>query len=139
RDAPGLQLSTNAYLWDDKKSAWDAKTELAFVTYWPATTDKNRLGQLEGSGITPRNLKDRWQRLRVEADRRQVRFWLDGLLVAQRDRPAGTKGPVTLHLNAGDQVRNVAVSPLTESLHVPVDLTPFAHEKLTPPIGKDSL
>jgi hypothetical protein len=139
RDAPGLQLVSHAYNRDTGKNAWDAKTEIGYYAYWPAPTDKVRLAQLEGSGIAPRSLKDRWLRLRVDADKRHVRLWLDGLLVAERSRANVAKGPVAITIGQGDQVRNIVVAPLTDSLLQPVDLTTFAHEKLATPIGKDTV
>ena len=93
---------------------------------------------MKEGGIEPRNLKDRWLRVRVEADRRHVRFWLDGLLAAQVDRPGGTSGPVALHLNQGDQLRNILMSAIpAETVYLPVDLTTFAHDKPAAPLGKD--
>lgn len=139
RDAPGLGLMANTYFWDDKKNKWDGKSDHAWYYYWPAPTDKARLAQLEGSGLTPRSLKDRWLRLRIEADRQYLRFWLDGLLVRQVERPAGSKGPVTLQLSQGDQVREVKVTPLPESPYLPVDLTLFAHDKAAAPGGPPGL
>lgn len=140
RDAPGLNLVPTVYFWDSKKNQWDSKNDIPWYNYWPAPTQKDRLAMMKDGGIEPRNLKDRWLRLRVEADSRQVRFWLDGLLAGQRERPAGSKGPVTLHLNQGDQVRKVILAALPkESLHLPVDLTPFAHDKAAAPLGKESM
>jgi hypothetical protein len=135
RDASGLVVSADTYFWDEKRSKWDSKNDPAWYTYWPAPTDKARLALLDGSGLAPRSLRDRWLRLRVEADRRHVRYWLDGLLVRQVDRPAGRQGPVTLQLSQGDQVRDVKLVPLAESPYLPVDLTLFAHEKLATPAG----
>src|SRR5262249_17993629 len=112
RDAAGLTLQANASLWDAQKRQWGRDPVNAWYKYWPAPTDKATLALMEGSGIAPRGLKDRWLRLRVEVDRRHLRFWLDGLLVRQEARPAEAKGPVTLVLSQGDQVRDVVVTPL---------------------------
>jgi hypothetical protein len=139
RDPAGLSLTANTYFWDTKTGKWDSKNDAAYYTYWPAPTNKGALAQLDGSGIPSRSLKDRWLPLRINADRRRISFWLDGLCVRQLDRPAGSKGPVTLQLSQGDQVRSVVLAPLADSLYVPVDLTPFAHDRLAAPLGKTSL
>jgi hypothetical protein len=139
RDATGLQLQADASLWDAEKQQWGRDGVTTWYTYWPAPADKARLALMEGSGLAPRSLKDRWLKLRIEADRRHLRFWLDGLLVRQVERPPGAKGPVTMVLAQGDQVRNVAVAPLAESVYLPVDLTPFAHDRPAVPLGKESL
>jgi hypothetical protein len=132
RDASGLKLQADASQWDAQKGRWGSNAVTAWYNYWPAPTEKANLALMEGSGTAPRNLKDHWLRLRIEADRRHVRFWLDGLLVRQVERPAGGRGPVTVVLTQGDQVRNVAVAPLAESVYLPVDLTPFAHDRRAP-------
>lgn len=135
RDAPGLVLSPGAYLWDAKKNTWGG-TSQTFYTYWPAPTQKDRLALVKE--LTPRSLKDRWLTLRIEADRRHVRYWLDGLLMHQAARPAGAKGPVALRLGDGDQIRNIALAPLTaDSTYLTVDLAKFAHDKLPAALGKD--
>jgi hypothetical protein len=139
RDASGLKLQADASQWDAAKRQWGSNAVTTWYSYWPAATEKANLALMEGSGIAPRNLKDRWLRLRIEADRRHVRFWLDGLLVCQVERPAGVKGPVTLVLTQGDQVRHVALAPLAESIYLPVDLTPFAQDRPAAPLGKESL
>jgi hypothetical protein len=139
RDAPGGQLQVHSALWDMQKGQWGSNSDTTWYVYWPFATDKARLALMEGSGIAPRNLKDRWIKLRVEADRRYVRFWVDGWLVRQVDRPAGAKGPVTLALREGDQLRQVALKPLAESLFLPVDLTLLAHDRLAAPLGKDNV
>jgi hypothetical protein len=139
RDAPGLKLQADASLWDAKKGQWGSDPVTTWYNYWPAPAEKANLGLVEGSGIAPRSLKDRWLKLRVEADRRHVRFWLDGLLVRQVERPAGIKGPVAVVLAQGDQVRNVALAPLAESIYLPVDVTLFAHDRPAAPLGKESL
>jgi hypothetical protein len=139
RDAPGLQLQADSSQWDAQKGQWGSNSDVTWYIYWPAPTDKVRLALMEGSGIAPRSLKDRWLKLRVEADRRFVRFWLDGLLVRQVERPGGVKGPVTLALAQGDQVRQVALAPLPESIYLPVDMTLFAHERLAAPLGKENV
>jgi hypothetical protein len=77
--------------------------------------------------------------LRVEADRRHVRWWLDGWLAQQVERPAGVKGPITLQLAEGDQLRQLAMTPLADSLQLPVDLTPFAHDPLAAPLGRENV
>jgi hypothetical protein len=136
RDAPGLKLTASTSFWDDKKNQWASKNDPVWYSYWPAPAEKPQLAMMEGSGIAPRNLKDRWLRLRIEADRRHVRFWLDGLLVRQVDRPTGVKGPVVLQMNQGDQMRNVVMAALAESVYLPVDLTPFAHDKPAVPPGR---
>jgi hypothetical protein len=138
RDAPGLQIQADSSNWDAQKKQW-SNSDTTWYVYWPAPTDKVRLALMEGSGLTPRSLKDRWLKVRVEADRRFLRFWLDGLLVRQVERLAGVKGPVSLVLTQGDQVRNVALTALPESPYLPVDLTLFAHERLAAAVGKDSV
>jgi hypothetical protein len=139
RDAAGIKLQADASQWDFAKRQWGRGATATWYNYWPAPTEKANLALMEGSGIAPRSLKDRWLKVRIEADRRMVRYWLDGLLVCQVDRPPGAKGPVTLALEQGDQVRNIALAPLAESVYLPVDLTPFAHERLTTPLGKESV
>jgi hypothetical protein len=134
RDAAGLRLQADAILWDAQKGQWGNDRATTWYTYWPAPTDKVNLALVEGSGMEPRSLKDRWLRLRIEADRRHIRYWLDGLLVRQVERPAGVKGPVTLVLGQGDQVRNVALTPLPESVYLPVDLTLFPHNRAATPL-----
>jgi hypothetical protein len=136
RDAAGLRLQADASQWDGSKQQWGRNAVTAWYNYWPAPTEKANLALMEGSGIAPRDLKDRWLKLRIEADRHHVRFWLDGLLVSQVERPAGARGPVTLVLTQGDQVRHVNLTPLAESLFLPVDLTTFAHDRPTAPLGK---
>jgi hypothetical protein len=139
RDSAGLKLQADANQWDEKKRQWGSNPVTTWYNYWPAATEKANLALMEGSGIAPRSLKDRWLKLRIEADRRHLRFWLDGLLVGQVERPAGVKGPVTLVLEQGDQVRNVALAALSESVYLPVDLTLFAHDRLAAPLGKENL
>jgi hypothetical protein len=139
RDAAGLVLQADASQWDAQKRQWGSNSVTTWYNYWRPSTDKAGLALLEGIGMAPRNLKDHWLRLRIEADRRHVRFWLDGLLVRQVERPAGVKGPVTLVLTQGDQVRQVSLAPLVESVYLPVDLTPFAHDRLAAPLGKASV
>jgi hypothetical protein len=136
RDAPGLQLQASTSRWDAKKKLWDSNNDVTWYKYWPAPADKAALALLEGSGLAPRSLKGQWLKLRVEADRRHIRCWLDGLLLRQAERPAGTKGPVALILTQGDQVRNVSLTPLAESPYLPVDLTLFAHDRPAAPPGK---
>lgn len=141
RDPTGRLLTPGVYFWDAEKKAWSSNNNsVIYYTYWPLDTQKDRIALMKDSGLPPQNLKDRWLRLRVEADRRFVRYWMDGLLVRQYDRPPNAKGPVALQLNTGDQVRNVVVTPLAvESTFLPVDLTTFAHDKLPAPMGKDTL
>jgi hypothetical protein len=139
RDAPGLKLQADSSQWDAAKRQWGSDNVSAWYNYWPAPTEKASLALMEGSGIAPRSLRDRWLKLRVEAERRHIRFWLDGLLVHQVERPAAMKGPVAVVLAQGDQVRNVALAPLAESVYLPVDLTLFAHERPAAPLGKQSL
>jgi hypothetical protein len=129
----------SASRWDAPKRQWESNPVTTWYTYWPAPTDKTRLALVAGSGLAPRGLKDRWLRLRFEADRRQIRFWLDGLLVRQVERPAGARGPVALVLTQGDQVRKVALAPLAESVYLPVDLTLFAHDRPAAPLGQDNV
>jgi hypothetical protein len=132
RDEPGLLLTASTYSWNAKTVVWDSNNDTAWFTYWPAPTDKARLAQLADSALAPRSLKDRWLRLRIEADRRHIRYWLDGMLIRQFDRPVGSKGPVALHLNQGDEVRDVKLTPLPDSPYLTVDITPFAHSRSTP-------
>jgi hypothetical protein len=139
RDAAGLKLQAGASQWDAQKKQWGSNSVTTWYNYWPAPAEKANLALMEGSGIAPRNLKDHWLKVRVEAERRYVRFWLDGLLVHQVERPAGMKGPVTLLLAQGDQVRNIALAELPESLYLSVDLTPLAHDRLAVPLGKEML
>jgi hypothetical protein len=136
RDAAGLTLQADASQWDADKRQWGHQPVTTWYTYWPAATEKARLALMEGSGLMPRSLKDRWLKVRIDADRRHVRFWLDGLLVTQVERPAAAKGPVTVVLGQGDLVRNIVLAPLAESVYLPVDLTPFAHDRLAAPLGK---
>jgi hypothetical protein len=138
RDAAGLKLQADASQWDSQKRQWGSHAVSSWYSYWPAPSEKANLALMAGSGIAPRSLKDRWLKLRVEADRRYARFWLDGLLVSQVERPAGTKGPVTLVLTQGDQVRNLTLAALAESAYLPVDLTLFAHDRLAAPLGKEN-
>jgi hypothetical protein len=138
RDAAGLKLQADASLWDAAKQQWGKDNVTTWHNYWPAPTEKANLALMEGCGFGQRNLKDRWLKVRIEADRRQVRFWLDGLLLCQVELPAGVKGPVTLVLGQGDQVSHVAVTPLAESVYLPVDLTPFAHDRPAAVLGKES-
>jgi hypothetical protein len=139
RDAPGLTLQADASLWDATKRQWGSDAVTTWYYYWPAPTDRAKLDLLKGSGLAPRSLKGRWLKVRVEADRRHIRFWLEGQLVREVERPAGAKGPVALVLAQGDQLRNVAVAPLEESVFLPVDLTLFAHDRLAAPLGKEGL
>jgi hypothetical protein len=139
RDAAGLLLQADASQWDNQKRQWGSNSVTTWYYYWPAPTDKAKLALVEGSGMAPRSLKDRWLKLAIEADRRTVRYWLEGLLVCQVERPAGARGPVTLVLAQGDQARNVVLAPLAESIYLPVDLTLFAHDRLSTPLGKESL
>jgi hypothetical protein len=139
RDAAGLRLEADASRWDAKKQQWGHHAVTTWYDYWPAPTDKARLALVEGSGLTPRNLRDHWLKLRIEADPRHVRYWLEGLLVSQVDRPAAARGPVSLVLGPGDKARNIVVAPLADSAYVPVDLTLFAHERLATPLGKESV
>jgi hypothetical protein len=139
RDAAGLVLQADASEWDAQKRQWGGNAVTTWYNYWRAPTDKAGLALLEGIGVPPRSLKDRWLRLRIEADRRHVRYWLDGLLVRQVARPAGTKGPVALAFAQGDKARNIAVAPLVESIYLPVDLTLFAHERAGAPLGKPNM
>jgi hypothetical protein len=130
RDAPGLSLQSSTYLWDRGTSKWDSKPDAVWYTYWPAPTDKNRLAQVADSGLRPRSLKDRWLRLRIDADRRHVDYWLDGLLVRRLERPAGFRGPVTLQLKQGDQVRAVRVTArLADPAFLTVDLGAFVNDR----------
>lgn len=137
RDLPGLSLGTSTYLWDGGIAKWIGKPDALNYVYWPAPTHKAGLAQLEGSGIIPRSLKDRWLRFRIDAEKHRVAFYLDGLLVRQLDRAAGTRGPVVLNLQQDQMLRNVQLTPLdADPNFVPVDLTPFAQEPLPQPIGK---
>jgi hypothetical protein len=139
RDAAGLKLQADSSRWDAQKQQWGSDPVTAWYNYWPAAAEKANLALVEGSGIAPRSLKDRWLKLRIEADRRHLRFWLDGLLVRQVERPAAVKGPVALLLQQGDQVRQVVLAPLAESLYLPVDLTLFAHDRPAAALGKESV
>jgi hypothetical protein len=139
RDAAGLKVQANALLWDDEKRQWGRDLVTTWYNYWPAPTEKVNLALMEGSGIAPRSLKDRWLKVRIEADRPHVRYWLDGLLVRQVERPPGVKGPVTIVLGQGDQVRNIALTPPAESVYLPVDLTLFAHDRPAAPLGKEAV
>jgi len=139
RDAPGIRIQASSSQWDAQKKQWGSNSVVTWYNYWPAPTDKVNLALVEGSGLTPRNLKDRWLKLRVEADPRHLRLWLDGLLLRQIERPAGMKGPVTLVLGQGDRVRNVALAPLADSVYLPVDLSLFAFDSLAAPLGKETL
>jgi len=138
RDAPGLVLQADASQWDAKKGQWGSNPITSWYTYWPAPTEQAKLALMKDSGITPRTLKDRWLKLRIEADSRHVRYWLEGLLVSQAERPSAMRGPVSLVLGEGDQARNVSFEPLAESAYLPVDLTLFAHDPAAP-LGKASL
>jgi hypothetical protein len=140
RDATGLQFKSETSEWDTANGQWGSNNDPAWLTYWPLPTDTANLALVEGSGIAPRTLKNHWFNLRIEAGRRHVRFWLDGLLVREVERPSGTKGPVVLVLAEGDQMRNATLAPFAESsIYLPVDLTLFAHDRPTVPMGKDGL
>jgi len=139
RDDTGLTLRCSTSQWDRQKGQWGSNNDPTWFNYWPAPANKAALALMDGSGIEPRHLKDRWLHLCIEAERRYVRFWVDGLLVQQVERPAGMLGPVTLVLAQGDQLRNVTLAPLVESVYLPVDLTLFAHDLLAAPLGKESL
>src|SRR5262249_27504152 len=69
RDAAGLMLQANASQWDTKKRQWGSNNVTTWYKYWPASTDKATLALVGGSGIAPRNLKDRWLKVRIEAER----------------------------------------------------------------------
>jgi len=72
---------------------------------------------------------ERWLRLRIELGPHYVRFWVDGLLVANVDRPKRAQGGVSLALGAGDRVRMLRVEqlPETSAEFLPLDLTARAN------------
>ena len=69
--------------------------------------------------------RERCLQLRVELMPRQVRLWVDGLLVTSVESPAWSRGGVRLVMHAGDRVRLVRVETLPGEINgsVPLDLT----------------
>lgn len=138
RDAPGLLLSSSTYFWDGGTGKWIGKPDTIYYTYWPAPTAKAPLAQLEADGVKPRSLKDRWLQVRIDAEKHRVAFYLEGMLVRQFDRPAGTKGPVAMQMSDGQMLRNLQITPLAaDPKFVPVDLGLLANDRFAQPIGKD--
>ena len=66
----------------------------------------------------------RWFQLRVEITPLQARMWLDGILMASVDRPAWTRGGVSLLLMPGNLIRSVRVETLPAGTdgYLPLDL-----------------
>jgi hypothetical protein len=78
RDAAGSQFITDTSVWDPTSQQWASNNDATWYTYWPLPTDQSNLARIETSGIAPRKLDDHRFTLRIEADRRRVRCWLEG-------------------------------------------------------------
>ena len=76
------------------------KGETAILTFWP--DEKKGAGPIKG--LARRSWHDRWLGLQAVADQRKLSVWVEGLLVAEADRPAGRAGPVVIQLAQGDRL-----------------------------------
>lgn len=140
RDGPGNYLQAGSYRRDGKKNTWLSHNDITYLYYWRPDTDKANLALLQQANIPKQSWHGRWLRLRCDVTRRFVSLWLDGRLLVQMDRPAGSKGPVAIKLSQGDKVRDLRVAPLdADSTFVGVDLTPDANARFAKPIGKNNI
>ena len=126
---------------DADRQAAEAKqakkaAEQALAEQRRAAAAKKLQDELAAAGREPHSANDHWIPVAIDIDGKSAGVWVEGCFVGNIALPARTHGAIAVVLTKGSQARNARVMPPRESLLVPIDLSAYANDHFSVPVGQ---